>query len=286
MDRFLAQYMPPIASEHGADLDHINALVHWLMLILFVVWGAYFVFVLFRFRASRSPKANYGGAHSHASTWGEGAVLVAEIILLVAFSIPAWSRWTTKPAASKNPLELRIVAEQFAWNIQYPGADGVFGRTRSELVSATNPMGLDPDDPAGKDDIITLNQLHLQVDRPVIIHLTSKDVIHGLNLPVMRVKQDAIPGMEIPVQFTPNRTNFGPMGWEIACAQLCGLGHYRMRGQMTVHTKDDFVKWLKDNSPAAVAAAAAAPAPATPAPATPATGTTTETTAATSSGSS
>ncbi len=214
-------------------------------------------------------------------------MLVAEIILLVAFSIPAWSRWTTKPEASKNPLEIRIVAEQFAWNIQYPGADGVFGRTRSELVSATNPMGLDPDDPAGKDDIITLNQLHLQVNRPVLIRLTSKDVIHSLNLPVMRVKQDAIPGMEVPVQFTPSKTNFGPMGWEIACAQLCGLGHYRMRGQMTVHTKDDFEKWLKDNSPAALAAAAAAPVPAAPATATtdsaaPAAATTTETTATTS----
>ena len=98
-----------------------------------------------------------------------------------------------------------MVGEQFAWNIHYPGPDGKFGRTDIKLVSADNPLGLDRTDPNAKDDITTINQLNLPVDRPVLVHLSSKDVIHSFGLYEMRVKQDAIPGMNIPVWFIPNR---------------------------------------------------------------------------------
>ena len=100
----------------------------------------------------------------------------------------------------------------------------------------------------GKDDITTLNQLHLEVNRPVLIRITSKDVIHSFSLPYMRVKQDAVPGMEVPVHFTPIKVS-GKETWEIACAQLCGLGHYRMRGQYEVQTKADFDKWMAEQVP-------------------------------------
>jgi cytochrome c oxidase subunit 2 len=145
-------------------------------------------------------------------------------------------------------LQIRVVAEQFAWNVHYPGADGIFGRTVPDLVNASNPIGLDPADPRAADDIVSINQLHLEKDRPVTIRLSSKDVIHSFNLPTMRVKQDTIPGMEIPVHFTPVEVN-GEERWEIACAQLCGLGHYRMRGFLTVHTTEDFRAWLAANAP-------------------------------------
>ena len=136
-----------------------------------------------------------------------------------------------------------IVAEQFAWNVHYPGPDGFFGRTDLKLVSSTNPIGLDLTDPHAKDDVVASNQLHLEVNRPAIIHVTSKDVIHSFKLPVMRAEQDAIPGMDVPIHLTPIRTNNGET-WEVACAQLCGLGHYRMRGQLFVDTKADLQKWL------------------------------------------
>jgi len=248
MEKFLAQYMPPDYSAHGHELDRLNAVVHWLMLILFVVWGAYFVYALWRFNAKRNPRASYAGMKSHASTYFEAGVAVVEVILLVGFSIPIWSRWTHKPGPEVNPLEIRVVAEQFAWNVHYPGKDGAFGNTDPKFMSSSNPLGIDPDDPKGKDDIATLNQLHLEVNRPVIIHLSSKDVIHSFFLPVMRVKQDAIPGQAIAIHFTPIRTTNNDK-WEIGCAQLCGLGHYRMRGQFTVHSKDEFAKWLTDNVP-------------------------------------
>jgi cytochrome c oxidase subunit II len=248
MKEFLAQYMPPDYSKHGPELDALNANVHWLMLVLFVIWGLLFLYMLRRFRAGRNPKASYHGTRSHLSTYAEAGVAVVEVILLVGFSIPMWSRWTRTPEPKQNPLEVRLVAEQFAWNIHYPGPDGVFGKSNVKLVSASNPLGLDPADPHAKDDVTTLNQLHLEVNRPVILRITSKDVIHSVFLPYMRVKQDAIPGMQIPVHFTPVRTSGAEM-WEVACAQLCGLGHYRMKGQYLVHSGAEFDKWMKEQVP-------------------------------------
>ncbi len=245
MLELLGRWLPPAASEHGPGLDALTALVHWLMAILFVGWGIYFVVVLLRFRARRNPKANYAGVKSHFSTYVEGGVAVAEVILLVGFAIPAWARWIEPPPQQEDPLVVRVVAEQFAWNIHYAGADGVFGATAPALVDTTNPVGLDPQDPYGADDIVSINQLHLPVNRPVTVRLSTKDVIHSFGLPVMRVKQDAIPGTEIPVHFKPVKTNDGER-WEIACAQLCGLGHYRMRGFLTVHPPGGFEAWLAE----------------------------------------
>lgn len=250
MKDWLAYYMPPDYSAHGPELDRLNANVHWLMLILFVGWGLIFLFMLLRFRAVKHPKAMYHGTKSHLSTYAEFGVLVVEIVLLGVFSIPLWARWTSSPGPDENPLEVRIVAEQFAWNVHYPGADHIFGKTDIKFVSSSNPLGIDVTDPHAKDDITTLNQLYLQVNRPVIVRLSSKDVIHSFGLPYMRVKQDAIPGMQVPVHFTPVKTS-GEEIWEIACAQLCGLGHYRMRGQYHVQTKEDFDKWMASQTPLA-----------------------------------
>ena len=171
-------------------------------------------------------------------------MLAAEVILLVFFSIPTWSARVDAFPSEQHATVIRVVAEQFIWNIHYPGADNVFGRTRLELVSADNPLGLDMTDPAAKDDVWTQNQMNLPVGRPVIVHLSSKDVIHSFGLPQMRVKQDAIPGVEQRVWFTPTRTG----EWEIACSQLCGLGHYRMRGFYTIQSQADFDAWLKDQA--------------------------------------
>src|ERR1700737_246411 len=243
MREFLAKYMPIDASAHGADLDRLNAVVHWLMLVLLLFWGAYFVYALWRFSAKRNPRASYHGMQSHWSTWSEAGIAVVEVVLLVGFSIPGWYQWSKRVEQDKNPLEVRIVAEQFAWNVHYPGPVGKFGRTRVDLVTSTNPLGLDMTDPAAKDDVVALNNLHLEVNREALIHVTSKDVIHSLKLPVMRVEQDALPGGDGPIPFTPIRTTNGDR-WEIACAQLCGLGHYRMRGQIFVDTKADLQKWM------------------------------------------
>ena len=243
MREFLNQWMPPDYSAHGWKVDQIIVITHWLMAVLFVFWGAFFLYTLYRFSAKRNPKASYHGMQSHWSTWGEAGVAVVEVVLLVGFSIPAWYRWSSSDTKPKNPFEVRIVAEQFAWNVHYPGPDGKFGRTDVKLVTSTNPVGLDMTDPAAQDDVVALNQLHLPVNRDAMIYVSSKDVIHSFKLPVMRVEQDAIPGAVVPIHFMPVRTTNADT-WEIACAQLCGLGHYRMRGQLVVNTQQDLDKWL------------------------------------------
>ena len=130
----------------------------------------------------------------------------------------------------------------------------MFGRRDVSLVDEeTNPLGLDRDDPAGKDDITTINQLHIPVGKPVLINLTSKDVIHSFSLNELRIKQDAIPGISIPISFeakmtSPIDSTTGLSKWNIACAQLCGLGHYKMRGYLYVHTMEDFKKWLEEQA--------------------------------------
>jgi cytochrome c oxidase subunit 2 len=286
MEKFLG--FPLNASTHGAQLDYITGLVHWLMLVLFVGWGLFFLYTLVRFRKSRNPVASYEGAKSHFSTYGEAAIALIEVILLVGFAVPIWANRVGHVPKPSEAVTVRVMAQQFAWNVQYPGPDGVFGRVRPTEGSST--IELDPSDPAGKDDILTLNQLHLPVGKTALIELTSRDVIHSFFLPYMRVKQDAIPGITIPVYFTPNlvtpaASQFPECAvkhecWEIACAQLCGASHYRMRGYMTIDTPESYAKWLSDNAPKPAAAPtapatlapspAAVSAPATPTPGAPA----------------
>jgi len=231
---------PAQASAHAAEIDQMTVLVHWLMAVLFVGWGIYYVFVLFRFRRGANPVASYTGAKGKISKGTEVAVALIEVLLLVFYAIPAWAKRVKAFPSENEAVVVRVVGEQFAWNMHYPGPDGRFGRTALNLISADNPLGLDRTDAAAKDDITTINQLNLPVDRPVLVHLSSKDVIHSFGLIEMRVKQDAIPGMSMPVWFIPTV----PGQYEIACSQLCGLGHFRMRGFVTVQSAADYEKWF------------------------------------------
>jgi cytochrome c oxidase subunit II len=249
--------LPPLAATHGAQIDSLIGWTHIFMFVLFIGWGGFFTYVLIRFRRSRNPVASYPGVTSHTSSYLEGGVLVVEMILLFAFSIPLWAARVDHIPPERDALVVHLTAEQFAWNVRYAGADGVFGKTDIKQIDVQeNPLGLDRSDPSSKDDITTINQLYLPVNRPVIVKLRSKDVIHSFGVPEFRVKQDAIPGLTIPIWFIPNvttaemRTKTGnpEFQYEIACAQLCGLGHYRMRGFVTVVSDEEFQKWLADKA--------------------------------------
>ena len=245
--------LPALAAEHGNAVDRTVGLTHILMLILFVGWGAFFLYALVRFRAKRNPVADYTGVTSHTSTYLEVGVAVAEGVLLFGFSVPLWMQRVDRIPPESEAVVVEVTAEQFAWNVHYAGPDGVFGKSDITKIDVqTNPLGLDGDDPASKDDIVTLNQLHLPVGKPVIVKLRSKDVIHSFGIPEFRIKQDAVPGLTIPVWFVPNvttaqmREKVGnpEFQYEIACAQLCGLGHYRMRGFVTIHTAEEYQAWF------------------------------------------
>jgi cytochrome c oxidase subunit 2 len=304
--------LPINASAHGHEIDNLIGWLHVLMFVLFVGWGLLFVYILVRFRRKANPTADPAGVRSHASSYVEVGVAVLEIILLVGISIPFWSKKVSAFPAREEAVHVRVVAQQFAWNIHYPGPDGVFGRVDMKLVSDANPLGLDRKDKAAKDDFFTVNQLYLPVNKPAILDLTTKDVIHSFFLPMHRVKQDTIPGMTIPIYFTPTLTTEqirqsmketlsldDKRNWElysvladvkapdgtvvlrknarltranvrklrdagittvdiapanpteIACAQLCGLNHYRMKGFVNVLPQDQFDAWVAEEVEAA-----------------------------------
>ena len=249
--------LPPLATAHGGQIDGLIGWIHVFMLILFVGWGAFLTYVLVRFRRSRNPVANYTGVKSHNAAYLEIGVAVVEAVLLFGFAIPLWAARIGDIPPENEALIVQVTGEQFAWNFHYPGADGLFGRTEITLLDLqSNPLGLDRSDPAAMDDITTVNQLFLPVNRPIIVRLRSKDVIHSFGVPEFRVKQDAVPGLTIPIWFIPNvttaemrtRTGDPEFQYEIACAQLCGLGHYRMRGFVTVQTAEEFQKWMEDTT--------------------------------------
>lgn len=236
----MSRLMPAAASAHASGIDTIMLLVHALMFALAFGWGAVFVYTLIRFRRSRQPRADYAGAKSRTSTYAEVGIVVAELILLVGFSIPAWATRVRDVPSGSEAIVVRVVAEQFAWNAHYPGPDRAFGHTDASLVAPDNPVGLDPASPEGKDDLVVINEIVVPVNRPVVLQLSAKDVIHSFGVPAMRIKQDANPGMLTTAWFTPIRTG----EFEIACSQLCGLGHYRMRAILRVVDDDEFGRWL------------------------------------------
>ena len=242
INEFLGQ--PPNASEHGFQIDAIIEFSHWFMAALFVGWSVFFIYVLIRFRKRRHPVADHEGVKSGISTHLEFSVVLIDAVLLIGFAIPLWAKRVNQFPDTKDAVLVHAVGQQFNWNFHLPGPDGQFGRRDVNLVTNNNPLGLDQNDVAAKDDLTVTGELHVQVDRPVIIEVSSKDVIHNFALPHMRVAQDAIPGSIIPLWFKPIKTGT----YEIVCGQLCGLGHYGMKGSLVVDSPADYQAWLKERT--------------------------------------
>jgi cytochrome c oxidase subunit 2 len=256
MDIYKLLGLPELASKHGADVDKLIVYVHYLMIVLFIGWTGYFVYTLWRFRQGRNPKADYAGVTSHASNYLEVAVAAIEIVLLVGFAVPLWARVVDVfPAEDKSQL-VRVIGQQFNWTARYPGPDGKFGKQDVNLVSATNVFGLyqldgklKDQDPDGKDDVTAGgNEMAVPVRTNVITYVTSMDVIHSFKVIPLRVTQDAIPGIRIPIHFFATHTN----AYQINCAQLCGNGHSSMKGVIRVLEQPDFDAWLKKKGAAVV----------------------------------
>lgn len=253
-------WLPKDLSLQGGVIDSLIFWLHLFMFVLFIGWGVFMVYCMYTFRARPGHKADYRGTHATWSKWVEAGIVVFEIVILFFISIPAWNRLKLDmPPAEENPLTIRVIAQQFAWNFHYPGPDGEFGRTRYELVDESqNPIGLDDSDPAAEDDVVTLNQICVPVGRPVIIRLSSKDVLHSFSIPLLRVKQDAVPGMEIDFWFEadpdyasePDSSGeyVDEMTYDVACAQLCGITHSGMKGYVRIRTEEGFNAWLEEQA--------------------------------------
>jgi len=236
--------LPDGFSVQSQSIDSVLSWVHILMLILCVGWGTFFIYTLIRFRKRPNVPADSKGIKNHYSTYSEAAIVIFEIILLVGFSFPVWANRVENVPEPSNSQMIKVVAQQFKWNMRYPGEDGIFGRTSPDLIDdqGLNFIGLDKKDIYAEDDIIpTQGHMHLPINKDITVELTTRDVIHSFFIPLMRVKQDAIPGISIPFWFTPNKTG----SWEIACAQLCGNSHYIMKGYVHVHTQKGFKSYMK-----------------------------------------
>jgi cytochrome c oxidase subunit 2 len=228
--------LPEGVSSFSGDIDWLFRLILWITGVIFVVVELLLVFFLIRYRHREGRRALY----THGNNRLEVIWTIVPAVICVVLALLSRRLWADiKQRMPEDAMQIEVTAEQFAWNIRYPGPDGKLGTA---------------------DDIVTLNQLHFPVGKKVVVSLHSKDVIHSFFLPEFRVKQDAVPGMTTKVWFDAARVG----NWEIACAELCGLGHYRMKGFLTADSPEDFEKWLAEqaaqNAPPSAAPAAAQPA--------------------------
>jgi cytochrome c oxidase subunit 2 len=238
--------LPVLASEHGKDVDNFIIYIHWLMVVLFIGWTGYYLYALWRFRSTKNKKADYIGLRGHSTTALEVAVAAVEVVLLIGFAIPLWAK-VVDTMPTEETTQIRVMAQQFGWNFLHPGQDAKFGAQNFEFVSEENKLGRDLEDEHGKDDIQTMNEIHLPVDTPVVFHISSLDVIHSFKVIALRVCQDAIPGLSIPTWCTPTQAG----RYQINCAQLCGNGHSAMIGGfLSVDSAEDYASWLEENTPA------------------------------------
>ncbi len=228
-------WLPVDAASHGAGLDRHLLLNLWiaaglLVLLHLLLIGGLIVRRRAVRRARRVAVFEYG-------------TLALLTLLFCWLGVRAESLWAAERYTGGDPAAMQVEATgmQFAWYFRYPGPDYAFGRTRPELVAPGegNPVGIDPTDAKGADDFVS-SELVLPVGREVDLRLNAQDVIHGFAIPELRVKQNAVPGTEFHVHFTPTAAG----RYAIVCTQLCGIGHYRMGATLRVLSQPDFDRWL------------------------------------------
>ncbi len=243
---FIAQpfWFPKLASIHGQQIDQVFMAVLIVSGIAFVAVQALLGYFVARYGANGTEKASYW----HDNPKAEAFLLIGTAVILTVLVFMGQRVWAGIYFSDKPPdaLVVEVLGQQFNWNFRYPGPDGAFGRTDPKFVTGTEAFGIDPADPAGKDDIETPT-LHIINKKPVLFRIKSNDVIHSFFLPNFRVKQDAVPGMKIEIWFTPDTDNQKADAFEIACAELCGAGHYKMSSFMTVDPDQAaLTKWLQE----------------------------------------
>jgi len=218
---------PHVISTFGRDIDNLFIIILFITGIVFIGTQIVFVWASYRFADVRDAqgrpvrKAQYfHGSQRLEVIW---TIIPAAILVFIAlYQMGTWAKIKFRSAAPRVPALAEITARQFQWVIRYPGPDGKLNT---------------------RDDLFTVNDLHFVKDHQVLIYLKSSDVLHSFYVPMLRIKQDAVPGMTIPVWFDSDTAGH----FELVCAELCGWGHYKMRGKVTIHDNEaDFQKWIDD----------------------------------------
>ena len=235
-------WLPAGASAAAGWIDHQFALTYVIMGIVFVAAQLSLGYIVWRYRQTpKSPPV----AYTHGNTTLEVTWTVLTAVMFIGLNLMGSAVWASQrfDPPESGAVQVEVTGMQFAWYFRYPGADGTYGRTKPSLMDPSAggeaAVGLDTSDPSAKDDVVT-GTMYLPVNREVDLSLRSVDVIHSFFVPSLRFKQDAVPGLNIRMHFKP--TAIGE--YEIACAELCGLGHYKMHGMVHVVSQEDFDKWL------------------------------------------
>jgi cytochrome c oxidase subunit 2 len=229
-------WMTPLASNWGA-IDTTIQLTLYITGFVFVAVNLFLAYAIFRFRFDPSRRAHYEPENKKLEIWLT-AITAIGVAAMLAPGLIVWADFVEVP---EDADEIEIVGSQWQWQFRLPGADGVLGEVDARYIGPNNSFGMNTDDPAGLDDVlVSTNELHLPLDRPVKVLLRSKDVLHDFAVPQFRVKMDLVPGMVTYVWFIPTRTG----KFDILCMELCGIAHYTMRGYVVVDEQDDYEDWL------------------------------------------
>jgi len=229
-------WFTPLASNWGSIDNTINITL-WVTGIVFVLVNMFLAFAIIRYRHNKNRRAHY----EPENTKLESILTIITTIGVAGMLIPGLFVWGDFITVPEEADEVEVVGQQWHWSYRFPGEDKKFGKVATALISEKNPFGLDSNDPNSLDDVlISSNELHLPVDRPVKVTLRSKDVLHNFAVPQFRVKMDLVPGIISYFWFTPTKIG----RFEILCEELCGMAHFTMRGHVEVDSAEDYQHWL------------------------------------------
>ncbi len=230
----------PIASNWGY-IDDTIIITFWITGTVFIALIVFIAYCVLRYHHRKGRRAVYEPENKKLEWWLVGLTTLGVVGMLVP-GVLVWNQFITVPEEAD---EIEVVGQQWQWSFRLPGKDGVLGATNVRHVSYENPLGVDPDDPSGQDDVVVeADDLHFLLDRPVKVLLRSLDVLHNFYVPQFRAKMDMVPGMVTYFWFIPTRTGT----FEILCAELCGIGHYAMRGYVVVDEESAYQAWLQEQS--------------------------------------
>ena len=229
-------WLTPLASNWSLLDTNLN-LTFVVTGVVFVALNGFLVWVVIKYRHREGSRAHYEPESTKIEWW----LTIVTSIGVVAILAPGLWAWVQVVNVPDNAKVVEVVGQQWHWSFRFPGEDGALGQTAIDLMTVDNPFGMKPDDPAGLDDVLVANgELHLPLDTPYKFVLRSKDVLHNFTVPQFRVKMDLIPGMTPYVWLTPTRTG----RFDILCEELCGIGHFAMRGAVVVDEQAVFDDWL------------------------------------------
>ena len=228
----------PIASNWGY-IDDTIIITFWVTGVVFVGILLFMAYCVYKYRYREDRRAAYEPENTKMEVWLTVLTTIGVVVMLTP-GLFVWNQFVTVP---EGAAEVEIVGKQWAWSYRLPGKDGVLGTSDTSLINDENPFGLNPKDPNGKDDVlIEDSELHLPLDKPVKVLLRSIDVLHDFYVPEFRAKMDMVPGAVTYFWFTPTRTG----SFDALCFELCGTGHYLMRGTVVIDEEKAFQAWLNE----------------------------------------